>query len=75
MNRIQRLIRSVFPKKIAGKIEQESSKWFFECTECGYSISYLEAGGIRAYATKKKRVFGFCHKCRKFKFFNVVKRI
>jgi hypothetical protein len=74
MNKIQNLIKSIFPKAIADKIEKESSKWFFECSECGHSISYLEAGGIRAYATKKKKVFGYCRICKKFKFFNVVKK-
>ena len=74
MNRVQRIFKTIFPKKFYGKVEEESGKWFFECSDCGHSISYLEAGGLRAYATKKKRVFGYCRICRKFKFFIVIKK-
>ncbi len=74
MNKIQKLIKSILPKQLSRKIEDESSKWFFECSECGHLISYLEAGGMRAYATKKKKVFGYCRECKKFKFFDVVKK-
>jgi hypothetical protein len=75
MSRVQKIFRIILPKKLFKEIEEESGNWFFECIECGHSISYLEAGGLRAYATKKKKVFGYCRVCKKFKFFDVVKRV
>ena len=57
------------------KIEDESKKWFIVCDKCGYSISYWDAGGIRAGAASwKKKVFGRCPTCKKFRFFSVIKK-
>jgi hypothetical protein len=74
MNKVQKIFRSILPKNLFEKIEKESAKWFFVCKDCGYSISYRDAGGLRAYATKKKKVFGYCRGCGKFKFMDVVKK-
>ncbi|MGE5861881.1 MAG: hypothetical protein ACM34J_15045 [Ignavibacteria bacterium] len=74
MNKVQKFFKFVLPKTLFEKIENQSSKWFFECKDCGCSISFRDAGGLRAYATKKKKVFGYCRGCSKFKFLDVVKR-
>ena len=74
LSTIQKILKFILPKNLFQKIEEESKKWFIECGECGLSKSYWEAGGIRAYATKKKWIFGYCPHCKKYKFFKVTKR-
>lgn len=74
MSIIQRILKFIFPTSLFQKIEEESKKWFIECEECRFSKSYWESGGIRAYATKGKRIFGYCPNCKKYKFFNVIKK-
>ena len=75
MGTLQKIITSLFPQKIAKKIEDESKAWFMECPRCGYAISYWDAGGVRAYAKSiGKRVWGRCKQCRKFVFFKVRKK-
>jgi hypothetical protein len=74
MGRIQKLLKCILPSSFFTRIEEESRKWFIECDTCGYAISYWEAGGLRAYAAKKKKIFGRCPNCGKFKFFTVIKK-
>jgi hypothetical protein len=74
MSRIQEIMKFILPASFFARIEEESGKWFIECDTCGYSVSYWEAGGIRAYAAKRKRIWGRCPHCRKFKFFRVKKQ-
>jgi len=75
MSRIQKILQFMLPVSFFTKIEEESRKWFMECDTCGYAISYWEAGGLRAYATRKKRIFGRCPNCKRFKFFRVRKQL
>lgn len=75
MNKIQNFFKLILGNKIFEKIENESKKWFIECDKCSYSISYWEAGGLRAWATKKKAIWGRCPTCKEFKWFKVVKKI
>lgn len=73
---IRKILKFILPQKLFQKIEDESKKWFMECDKCGYSISYWEAGGIRAGAAVwKKKIFGYCPNCKKYKFFNVTKKL
>lgn len=74
MSTIQKIFKFILPKKLFQNIEDESKKWFMICDKCGYSLSYWEAGGLRAFATKKKRIWGRCPNCKKYKFFNVIKK-
>ena len=73
MNIIQKIFKYILPKKIFDKIENESKKWFIKCANCGYSISYWDAGGLRAFASSKKKIVGYCPNCKKHKFLNVIK--
>jgi len=75
MSRIQKIIGSILPASFFKRIGEESRKWFIECDICSYAISYWDAGGLRAYATKNKKIFGRCPNCRKFKFFRVIKKL
>jgi hypothetical protein len=68
-------MKCILPSSFFTRIEEESRKWFMECDTCGYAISYWEAGGLRAYATRNKKIFGCCPNCRKFKFFKVIKKL
>ncbi len=71
---IDKIIKFILPKKFQ-KIEEESKTWLIVCEKCGYSVSYWEAGGLRAGASlKKKKIFGRCPYCKKFKFFSVIKK-
>jgi hypothetical protein len=74
MSRIQKILKYILPVSLFTRIEAESRKWFIECDTCGYAISYWEAGGLRAYATRGKRIFGRCPNCGKFKFFRAKKQ-
>ncbi len=75
MSTIQKILKFILPKNLFQKIKEESKKWFIECDKCGFSKSYWEAGGIRAGAASwKKKVFGRCPNCKKYKFFNVIKK-
>jgi hypothetical protein len=75
VSRIQKIIRFILPASFFTRIEEESKKWFIACDTCGYAISYWEAGGVRAYASRKKRIFGRCPNCRRFQFFKVIKKL
>lgn len=77
MTTIQKFLKFIIPKSLFQKIEEESKNWFIECEKCGYSKSYWESGGIRAYATpdgKSKWIFGYCPNCKKYKLFKATKR-
>ncbi len=75
MSTVQKILKFLLPQSWFQKIEEESKKWFIECNKCGYSKSVWEAGGIRAFATSKgKRIFGYCPKCKKYKFFKLTKK-
>jgi hypothetical protein len=74
MSRIQKILKFILPASFFTRIEEESRTWFIECDDCKYTISYWEAGGIRASATRNKKIFGSCPHCRKFKFFKVIKK-
>lgn len=72
---IRKILKLMLPKKLFQKIEEESKKWFMVCA-CGYSISYWDAGGIRAGAASYyKKVAGYCPNCKKWKFFSVIKKV
>ena len=72
---IQKILKLILPQGLFQKIEEESKKWTMECPKCGYTISYWEAGGVRAgAANNNKKVLGRCPTCQKYKFLNVVKR-
>jgi uncharacterized protein with PIN domain len=73
-NMIRKILQLMLPAKIFQNIKDESKKWFMVCDECGYTISYWEAGGIRVYGTKNKKTFGRCPNCKKWKFFSVIKK-
>jgi protein-arginine kinase activator protein McsA len=73
---IQKILQLILPEKLFQKIKNESKKWFMVCNKCGYSKSYWDAGGIRAGAAScKKVIFGHCPNCKKWKFFNVIKKV
>jgi hypothetical protein len=72
---LRKILKKLLPRKASQKIEDESKKWFMECPQCGYSISYWAAGGARAYAKSKgKRTLGLCPQCKKLQFFKVIKK-
>jgi len=72
---IRNILKFILPGDVFQKIEAESKKWFMECPECGFSISYWDAGGIRAGASNAgKRILGRCPTCKKFRFLRVVKK-
>ena len=73
---IRKILQLILPTKRFQNIEDESKKWFMICDKCGYSKSYWEAGGIRSGAASwKKKVFGRCPNCKKWKFFSVIKKV
>lgn len=74
MSTIQKIIKFIFPKSIFKKIEEESKKYFFRCNECGYEKSVWNAGGVRAFAKAKKKAFGICPQCKKYKFLDIIKK-
>lgn len=75
MSAIQKILKFILPKKFFQKIEEESKKWIIECNKCRFSISVWETGGIRVFATSKgKWIFGYCPKCKKYKFFKLTKK-
>jgi hypothetical protein len=74
MNSLQKILKRLLPKESFKKIENESKQWFIECGKCGFSGSYWDRGGIRAYAVGKKILFGRCPQCKKYNSFNVIKR-
>jgi len=74
MSAVQKILKIFLPQKFFQRIEDESKMWFIECEKCGFSKSYWEAGGLRAFASKRKRVFGWCPNCKKYMFFKVTKR-
>jgi len=71
---MKKFLKVLLPKNIYNRIEDESKSWFITCDKCGYSISYYDAGGLRAFATSKKFVFGKCPNCKKYKFLKVTKK-
>jgi hypothetical protein len=73
MSAIQKILKSALPEKIFQKIEKESKEWIIEC-DCGYKKSIWEAGGIRACAGKRKKIWGRCPACKKYKFFRVARK-
>ncbi len=75
MSLVQRIFQSLLPEGTFNRIKDEASKWFMVCDECGYSVSYWEAGGIRAgAASHRKKILGRCPTCGRFKFFSVIKK-
>jgi hypothetical protein len=66
------IIETLTPKFY--EIADESKQWFFEC-KCGNSKSVWDTGGIRFKAwSVGKRVLGVCSKCKKLRWFKLVKR-
>ena len=64
MNRLQKIILSLFsPQKIT-EIQDESQRWHMICPRCGWKISVWDAGGIRWKATSyRKKTRGRCGGC------------
>jgi RNase P subunit RPR2 len=72
---VQKFFRFLLPEATFRRIKDESSQWSMVCDECGFSISYWDAGGLRTgSASSRKRVLGRCPTCGCFRFFSVIKR-
>ena len=72
---IQKILKHLLPKDKFQKIEYESKNWIMKCPKCGFSKSYWEAGGVRAFAiSNRKSILGRCPKCNRFKLFTVIRK-
>jgi len=47
MTLLQRLIKSLLPRRLSASIRAESESWLLKCSRCGTVRSVWEAGGAR----------------------------
>ena len=66
MTFIQKLVKTILPKKWADSIEAESRAWKLRCDNCGHTRSFWEAGGIRWKAAGRPKRYMYCPNDREY---------
>jgi hypothetical protein len=73
MNRLQKSVVAILPKKRAAAMEAESRDWIARCA-CGFERSIWELGGIRWKAAGNPRRLLSCPQCSRSRWHTIHKR-
>jgi hypothetical protein len=72
MSFVQRLSKTLLPRRLSDSMEAESRQWLVRCS-CGYAKSIWDWGGLRWKAAGQPRRYLKCPQCGQKSWHEVVK--